>query len=332
MADLKIVAEVAQGFEGKPELASLLVAAAARAGANGVKFQLIYADEVATPDYQHYKLFKTLEMPDQAWLGLRQLAEQLRIEFYLDVCGGRSLKLAEKLSCAGVKIHSTDMANLGLLQAVATSSIPLVLLSAAACSDAELAEVLGLLEQKNVVLLQGFQGYPTPVEANHIARIRQLKQLLGTRGRRLESVVGFADHAPADDPTRFLLPAAALGAGALVIEKHLTLSKVMKFEDHEAALNPDEFAEFVVQMRACFSSIGQGDTMHDSELDYRKKTRKHVVAARDVAAGEIIEPGMIVLLRTSSTDAIYDARTVYGRRAKTKIENGSAISDNVLDK
>ena len=128
-----------------------------------------------------------------------------------------------------------------------------------------------------------------------------------------------------------MMPAVALGAGALVIEKHLTLSKIMKFEDHEAALSPDEFAEFVTQMRACDSALGTDTAMHAAELEYRKKTRKHAVAARAIAAGETIGPDMIGLLRTASTDAIYDARSVYGRRAKTAIGAGSAISEKLLE-
>lgn len=331
MAVLNIIAEAAQGYEGKPEFASLLVMAATKAGADGIKFQAVYADELATPDYQHYRLFKSLEMPDESWTGVRNLAERIGITLYLDIFGSRSLELAQKLSCPGVKIHSTDMANLGLLQAVAGSSVPLVMLSTAGCSDVEIVEVLRLFDRKSIVLLHGFQGYPTPVEANHVARIRQLQQLLDKSERRLGSMVGFADHSPAADPTRFLLPAAALGAGALVFEKHLTLSKIMKFEDHEAALSPDEFADFVVQMRACLSALGADAAMHPAELDYRRNTRKHVVAARNIAPGETVAPDMIALLRTSSTNAIYDARLVYNRRAKANIGAGSAISESMLE-
>lgn len=332
MTDLKIIAEAAQGFEGKPELTSLLVKAAACARADGIKFQLVYADELATPDYQHYELFKSLEMPDHIWAGIRELADQLGIALYLDIFGSRSLRLAQTLSCPGIKIHSTDMGNLGLLQEVASSTVPLVLLSTAGCSDAEVNEALGLLNTKRVVLLHGFQGYPTPLEANNVARITRLRQLLEASSHSSSSVVGFADHAPADDAARFVLPAVALGAGALLLEKHLTLSKVMKFEDYEAALNPDEFAEFVAQMRTCFDAIGTDTAMHPSELDYRTKTRKHVVAARKIASGEIIDPGMIGLRRTSSTDVIYDARSVYGRRVKVAVAADSAIVTTMLEK
>jgi N,N'-diacetyllegionaminate synthase len=329
MADFQIIAEAAQGFEGKAELASLLVKAAAAAKADAIKFQLVYADELATPDYQHYALFKTLEMPDTAWRELKALADQSGVALYLDVFGSRSLALAQALGCRAVKVHSTDMANPGLLQEIAESDVPLVLLSSAGCSEAEIEEALALFARKEVVLLHGFQGYPTPTDANHLARIAALRKLLERSGVKGE--IGFADHAPADDPLRFLLPAAAMGGGARVIEKHLTLSKVMAFEDHEAALSPDELAEFVVQMRACFAAIGVQDAMHASELDYRTKTRKHVVALKEIEAGSTIDARALGLLRTSSADPIYAVREVSGKRAKSRIAKGSAVVRNALE-
>jgi hypothetical protein len=44
---VQIIAELAQGFEGRPEQARLLLRAAAAAGADAAKYQLVYADELA---------------------------------------------------------------------------------------------------------------------------------------------------------------------------------------------------------------------------------------------------------------------------------------------
>lgn len=333
MTDLRIIAEAAQGYEGKAELAALLVKAAARAGADGIKFQLVYADELATPDYAHYELFRTLEMPDRDWAALAKLARDSGIALYLDIFGERSLKLAQDLGCPGIKVHSTDMANQSLLGEVARSSVPLAMLSTAGCSDAEVREVLALLRGKQLVLLHGFQGYPTPTEANDIARIGSLRRLLDESGG---GAIGFADHAPAGDPLRYLLPAAALGAGARLLEKHLTLSSVMKFEDNESALNPDEFADFAARMRECFSALGFNGgplpAMHAAELEYRTKTRKHVVTARAIARGQVIQPDMIGLRRTSGVGALDDARKVCGRRARGDIAAGIAVTDSMLER
>jgi sialic acid synthase SpsE len=111
----------------------------------------------------------------------------------------------------------------------------------------------------------------------------------------------------------------------------------MKLEDHEAALNPDEFAQFVIQMRACAAAIGAISSaaadfgMTRAEAEYRQKVRKHVVAARDLAAGSKLAPSDLSLKRTSSTDACDDLALVYGRRLKSAVRRDQAISRAMLE-
>lgn len=69
-----IVAEAAQGFEGDPGILRLLVCAAAKAGADAVKLQIVFADEVAVPGYAYYDLFRQLEMAGAEWRAIRDLA------------------------------------------------------------------------------------------------------------------------------------------------------------------------------------------------------------------------------------------------------------------
>ena len=125
---VEVIAELAQGFEGKPEQARSLLQAAAAAGADAAKFQLVFADELAAPDYKHYQLFTSLEMSDESWRGVAARASELGIELQLDIFGPRSLALAESLGLEAVKLHPTDVANVGLLEAVAHSAVKRVLL------------------------------------------------------------------------------------------------------------------------------------------------------------------------------------------------------------
>lgn len=338
MNPLTIIAEIAQGYEGKPAQAAALLAAAAAAGADAVKFQLVYAEELATPDYVHFDLFRSLEMPDTAWEELAKLARDKGTELYLDVFGRRSLAIAQGLGVGSVKIHTTDMANIGFVQEVARSTIEEVLLSCGGCHRREIDEAIGILRAKRLVLLHGFQGYPTPTEANQIARLGSLAECYAQDPKPRNRVrLGFADHAPADDPLRFILPAVAIGAGATVIEKHLTLAQAMKLEDHESALNPDEFAAFVAQMRACHAAFGtcRSDVedfgMGQSEREYRRKVRKHVVALRDLAAGAELKPEDLGLKRTSSGEPCDDLAAAYGKRLTSAVRRDQAIAPDMLE-
>ncbi len=324
-----VIAEVAQGYEGSPVQAALLIKAAVSAGADAVKLQLVYAEELATPDYEHYRLFATLEMADETWRDLRELARRGGIGFYLDVFGAKSLALAGRIGVDGVKVHSTDMSNPGLIAAIAKSTVPEALLSVGGCSTMEIDEALAVLGAKRAVLLHGFQGYPTPNDAN---QIRRLSHLIDRYGKRADTRFGFADHADPADDLALTLAAAALGAGATVFEKHLTLAQSLKLEDHESALNPDEFARFAAALRDCAEGLGEivpGDAffgMHASERTYREKTRKHVIAAIDLARGAILEPAHVVLKRSTSKTPLYDAREAIGRRVRRSIKAGEPLA------
>ncbi|MDE0926434.1 MAG: N-acetylneuraminate synthase family protein [Methylophilaceae bacterium] len=330
---ISIIAEIAQGYEGKPELARQLLSAAAAGGANAAKYQLVYADELATPDYQYYDLFKSLEMADDIWEDLASYAQEQKIELHLDIFGSRSLALAEKLKVGAVKLHGTDIANVGLLKAVAASQVDTVLLGAGGAFTDEIEQALEILANKSVVLLLGFQGYPTPDETNQISRVSLFKEKYVKIYPNTK--IGFADHADPDSPLKFALGAAALGAGAVVLEKHITLGKVMKLEDHEAALNPDEFFEFSQVIRTCASAVGSTTEKEDfgmsqSEYDYRDMIRRHVVAARTLKSGDKMQATDVLLKRTSSQNAVTDLDQIYGKVLKSSVETNMPITNSSI--
>lgn len=331
---VEIIAELAQGFEGRPEQTRLMMKAAAAAGADAAKYQLVYADELATPDYRHYRLFRSLEMDDEVWAGLAAYGHELGIRLYVDVFGTRSLRIAEQIGVSVVKLHGTDIANVGFLELVASSSVPRVLLGAGGAYSGELERAIGILSGKEVVVLLGFQGYPTPNETNQIARVRLLADRLGQTHANV--AVGFADHAPPDSPLRYALAAAAVGAGATVIEKHLTLGRNMKLEDHESALNPDEFTEFCEVVRGCADAFGtaiwiEDFGMSEAEQNYRRMIRRHVVTGRDLPAGTRLSPDDLVLKRASAERVITDLELVYGKTLNRALKANAALSPNDVE-
>lgn len=322
MNKIEIIAELAQGFEGNSMKARLLIQAAAAAGADAAKFQMVYADELATSDYKYYDLFKSLEMRDEEWKDLAIYASGLGISLYTDIFGIRSLSLSEEINIPCVKIHGTDIANEFLLKSVAASSIPKVIMGAGGAFLGEIEVALNLLKNKQVVVLLGFQAYPTSTEHNQISRINLLKSHINPKYSGVE--IGFADHAEPTSLLRIAIANAAIGNGATVIEKHLTLGREMKMEDHESALNPDEFHEFVSIVRASATALGDSNLsddflMSEQEMGYRKMIRRHVVTTRTVDEGQILKAEDVVLKRTALEDPITDITFVYNKRINRSI-------------
>ena len=331
---VEIIAEMAQGFEGSYSQAKLLVKAAASAGANAVKFQLVYADELATNDYLHYNLFKSLEMSDKDWNSINKYSEKNNIQLYLDIFGNQSLDLCQKIGVKTVKLHPTDITNISLLKSVSKSKIKKVILGIGGANFDEIEKALLILKNKKVDLLLGFQSYPTENRDNHIFRYSEVSNLALKIHKNFR--IGFADHANPNNQMKFAIACTAVGAGYEVLEKHLTLGKVMEMEDHESALNPDEFKEFVYIIRECTSSLGLSNgtsndfNMSKSEKKYRKTIRRHVVSTRELTKGNIIKPDDVCLKRTSESKVIYDIKSVYNKRLKTTISKNKPIPKNAF--
>jgi len=324
----QIIAEIAQGFEGNPVYSKLFVKAAAKAGADAVKFQLVYADELATPDYKYYDLFKSLEMPDDAWENISNLAKENSIELYLDIFGEKSLHLADQIGAVSIKIHGTDIANKRLLKLVHQSNVKQVILGVGGALQSEILVALDILKNKQIILLFGFQSYPTANSDNQLKRIEWASQVFSRVHPSIK--IGFADHANPETNIHLGLGAMAIGFGAEVLEKHLTLTKSLKMEDHESALNADEFLEYVNFIHECTSAIGNVNNIDDfgmseSELGYRKMIRRHVVAIDSISKGELIVAENLVLKRTSSSLALTNIADVDGKIASFLIAPNSPI-------
>lgn len=330
---IEIVAEIAQGFEGSVQQTKLFVKAAAKAGADSVKFQLVYADELATEDYEYYSLFKKLEIDQEQWNDIKNLCIQHGIELIFDIFGEKSLGVAQGLGIKTVKIHPTDITNDRFLMKIAESNLNRVMLGAGGAFFSEIKSALEILSEKEVVLLLGFQGYPTELNENQISRLKVWNDAFC---RSANVKLGFSDHADPNSVSALTLPAYAVGAGATLIEKHLTLGICMELEDFESALNPDQFKSFVCAVRnleECqgFANADDDFGMSLNEKQYRLNVRRDVVAAHDIDLGSLIDEDDVVLKRSSAENAFKSIKQVKGKRLKSNIAAGTPITAEYIE-
>lgn len=182
---------------------------------------------------------------------MRPLAKR----FYCDIFGSKALEVACKLGADGYKIHSSDLSNTLLLCQLA--EIPGdVFLSAGGSTASEIAYALRSLRQgsekdRRIVLLHGFQSYPTALEDSNLARIAQLKHWFGTHCQ-----VGYMDHIDGADSYAIILPQMAVEAGAEVIEKHVTLDRSLEGVDYYSSIGVDNLGDFIDGVRLAESANG----------------------------------------------------------------------------
>ena len=81
---VKIIAEIAQGYEGNQRQTLELTKAALSTNCDVIKFQCLYADETAVPSYVHYDFFKKQTIVVTKNIGL---IESESIEDYIALGG-----------------------------------------------------------------------------------------------------------------------------------------------------------------------------------------------------------------------------------------------------
>lgn len=305
-----VIAEIASSHEGREALAGELVQAAAAAGADAIKFQLFRADQLVVAHHPKIESFRLLEFAPEVWARLAGAAHALGLRVYADVYDRDSLAVAVQCGVDGYKIPATIVGDEPLVEAIAATGKPL-LVAISGESEEEIAALLhrvGVPGRDSVVLLHGFQGFPTAIADTNLARLTWLRRVFGLP-------VGFADHSPGDLAVSQVLPVISVGLGATVVEKHLTWDRSAKGRDHVSALNPDEFRRMVGWIRETEAALG-GDRADISaaEIAYREAMNKKVVAAAPRRAGMLVgEPD--VALRRSPDAALPAARAreVVGR-------------------
>lgn len=313
-----IIAEAGVNHNGERDLAFALVDAAARAGADAVKFQTFSAVKLAArsapkaayqkqstgADETQLAMLQKLELP-RAWhRELQDHAHRRGIEFLSTAFDMDSLEFLLELGMPLFKIPSGELTNGPLLWRFARSGKPLVL----STGMATLSEV----EQGLAIVAHAlaFESEPGSIDEvwQHWSRPESRRRLRGqvtllhctsqyptpfaevnlrgmdTLAAAFGLEVGYSDHTEGT-----LIPVAAVARGASIIEKHFTLDRSLPGPDHKASLQPEELAQMVRDIRALQVALGDGSKCpQPGEWDTRQAARQQVVAARDIACGVVL--------------------------------------------
>jgi len=313
-----VIAEAGVNHDGSLPKALEMVAAAADAGADAVKFQVFRAAELVTQDaacaaYQQSAtgaarqrdLLERLELDDADFARLRDACARRGVAFLATPFGVRDVGRLVELDSAAIKIASTDSTNFPLLRAASATGKPLIA-STGAATEAEIEQVVGLLRRggagRRLVLLHCVSAYPTPPEHANLAAI-------GALAVKFALPVGFSDHTTLEQTGGW-----AVAAGACVLEKHFTLDRSACGPDHALSLEPAGLKAYIAQARLAAAALGRGTLGYDAiEADVRASARRSLVAGRALRAGVVLTEDMIALKRPAGGIEPADLERVVGR-------------------
>ena len=271
-----VIAEIGINHNGELDNAKKLIDVAADAGCQAVKFQKRTPD-ISTPESQKnvqretpwgtmtYLEYKhRIEFGDDEYTEIARYSAEKGLDWFASPWDVPSVEFLERHGAIAHKVASASITDIPLLEALRETKKPLILSTGMSTME-EIETAVETVGTDNLVLMHATSTYPLdPAEAN-LRMIHTLRERFGVP-------VGYSGH-----ETGLQVSLAAVGLGAVALERHITLDRAMWGTDHGASLEPTGLTKLVRDVRVIESALGDGiKRVYESEEGPRAKLRKAV--------------------------------------------------------
>jgi len=312
-----VLAEIGNNHEGDPAVARDLVRAAADAGAQAVKLQVFETGRfVRRRDEARFRQLSGYQLPREEVERLAALAHELGLLVVATPFDLGSAEFLEPLVDA-YKIASGDNDFWPLIDAVVASDRPVI--ASTGMLDLDGTAALTDRLRGEFALLHCVSAYPAAPEDLNLAAIPLMEERFGC-------TIGYSDHA-----LGLTAAVTAVGLGARIIEKHLTLRHDFSdFRDHQLSADPGELRELV-------EGVGDPPAPDPALLGRAEKrvqaaeeanlvaARRSIAAVRDLPRGHTVRAEDLIWLRPRDGLAPGEEHLLIGKALTRDVPEGESI-------
>lgn len=321
-----IIAEAGTNHNGRIEKAKNLVDMAVDAGADSVKFQIIYPEGLYLPrlfqegQYIDNKIFhkrKAMMLSDDDYRVLADYCKEREIAFSASIFDRRGIDLADELGVSYIKTASCDLNNSRLLIEAAKRGRRLVIstgMSSLGEIDRAVSDVIAT-GNTDIVLMHCVSVYPCSIEHMNLGMLDVLK-------RAFRFPIGLSDHTESN-----LAAVMAIVMGATWIEKHITVDRKAEGFDHAYAMEHVDFAGFVKDVRMATEACRRKSMkLQPDEVAVKRQARRSLYVARDIQEGAILSEDDILVVRPEGLLNPNDLPLILGRVVKRRLYQYEPLS------
>jgi sialic acid synthase SpsE len=329
-----IIAEAGVNHLGQMDYAENLISAAARAGADIVKFQTYKADKLTTKnaprfwnwegeekaDGSQHDSYSTLDQfGETEYRQMKSLCDKYNIEFMSTPFDNDSVDLLVNVGVKGFKVASCDLTNFPLLRYIALKNLPM-LLSTGAANIQEISEAISEIRdvsQCPILIMHCTLCYPTKVGDANLLALNDIK------GNFPEYLLGLSDHTLGT-----LIASTSVALGVRAIEKHFTFDKTLpKSADHWLSLDERDLAKLVSDVREVEEALGHGrKELLEAEKLAWAYARRSVVTTRHIPAGTVMAVSDFTMKRPGTGLHSRNIETLVGKKALNDIQTDQVVS------
>lgn len=262
-----------------------------------------------------------LELSDEEHYEVYKYAKSLGLEFVETLCAKGCLSLLKLFQPNYLKVASRDLTNLPLLEAMAETKIPIIL-STGMAGKKELDDALDIVTKyhSEISILHCVSQYPTQPDNLNLRTITYLKEHYG------KYHIGFSDHT-----IGISAPIVAIGMGAEIIEKHVTIDRRMKGTDQAGSLGPDGVNRMVRDIRIAEHWLGKKELYIDACVESSKiKLERSIATKHAMKVGDTILKEDLHLLSPGDGYKWSQLNEVVGKQIIQNIPANELIYPNMI--
>ena len=270
--------------------------------------------------YGEHRAF--LELTDEEHFEVYKHAKSLGLDFVETLCSKGCMSLLKLFTPDRLKVASRDLTNLPLLEVMAETKIPIIL-STGMAGKKELDDALDVITRyhSDISILHCVSQYPTQPNNLNLKTISYLKRYYG------QYVIGFSDHT-----IGIAAPVVAVGMGAEIIEKHVTIDRRMKGTDQQGSLGPDGVNRMIRDIRIAEHWLGQEELYVDPAVSAAKvKLERSIATNKVLCPGDMITENDIHLLSPGDGFKWADRNKVIGHRVLKEIPRNEIIYPSLIE-
>lgn len=319
-----IIAEIGNNHEGDFNLAQEMIAQAAEAGVNAVKFQTIIPELLVDRSQQErIARLQKFQFTYEQFEILAKTAKDNNVVFCSTPFDLQSASFLNSIQSV-FKIASGDNNFFPLIDHVAAFCKPIII--STGLSNMDLLKnlhnrVTGIWANANVTpglaFLHCLTSYPTPVDQAGLSSIFKLREEFP------QLVIGYSDHTMGIDASLY-----SVVAGARIVEKHFTIDKNHSdFRDHQLSADPVDMRNLVDGIREIELMFGEGPGEESHcEKDMHAVARRSIAAAVDLPVGTVLEKDHLIWVRPGTGMAPGEESKLLGRKVITEKLSGEIFA------
>jgi len=331
-----IVAEMSGNHNQSLERALKIVETAAKAGVHAVKLQT-YTAGTMTLDIEEgefyidepgnlwqgqslYKLYQKAYTPWEWHKPIFDKCKELGLICFSTPFDETAVDFLESLDVPCYKIAAFENTDIPLIRKIAKTKKPMII-STGMATVAELDETVRAAREEgcdDIILLKCTSTYPALPENSNLRTIPHMRELFKCQ-------VGLSDHT-----LGIGVAVAAVAFGAVLIEKHFTLSRAEGGVDAAFSMEPEEMRALVLETERAWQALGEVKYGYVEAEKNSVKSRRSLYVVKDMKAGEAFTKENLKTIRPGLglPPKYYDI--LLGKKVKRDVKKGTPVSWDLI--